>query len=154
MSSDRNGPDLERLIEDNHRWLSEFIRGNVEPAKAMFSHQDDVTLAGPQPTAHRGGRPIARGWREVSETLEQANAFFREGEVIAFENLAKYASSDIACTVELERFNARVGERRDKAPVALRVTSVFRRERDGWKVVHRHADPVTPAQAPESITQR
>jgi ketosteroid isomerase-like protein len=154
MRSGRNGPDLERLIDENHRWLAEFIRGNVEPAKAMFSHRDDVTLAGPQPTAHRGGRPIARGWQEVSDTLEQANAFFREGEVVGFENLAKYASAEFACTVEIERFMARVGERPEKAAVALRVTSVFRREPEGWRVVHRHADPVTSTQAPESITQR
>ncbi len=146
--------DLDGLIEANHRWLSEFIKGNVEPAKRMFSHRDDVSLAGPQPTAHRGDRPISRGWEQVSETLDSAISYFSEGEITGFENIAKYMDSDLAFTVEVERFRAKVGGNNDLAPVALRVTSVFRREEGTWKVVHRHADPITSVRPPESITQK
>ena len=40
------------------------------------------------------------------------------------------------------------------ADVALRVTSTFRREDGVWKLVHRHADPITNPQAAESVIQR
>lgn len=146
-------PDFNDAVEKNHRWLTEFIKGNVEPAKEMFSQRDDVSLAGPQATAHRGSIPIAHGWEQVSKTLDSAIQFFREGQVTAFENIATYASDDLGFTVEVERFRARVGERQELAPVALRVTSIFRREDGDWKVVHRHADPITAALTPESVAQ-
>jgi ketosteroid isomerase-like protein len=34
-------------------------------------------------------------------------------------------------------------------PITLRVTMIFRREGDTWRVVHRHADPIT---TPRPIT--
>ncbi|MGZ4908882.1 MAG: hypothetical protein ACXV5F_09565 [Halobacteriota archaeon] len=56
--------DLDNVIELNHAWLAEFIKENVEPAKKMYSHKDDVTLAGPQPTAHsERAALIAHGWK-------------------------------------------------------------------------------------------
>jgi len=56
--------------------------------------------------------------------------------------------------VEVERFEAKVGGGEQRVPVALRVTSVFRREDGEWKVVHRHADPITTSQPTESVIQR
>jgi ketosteroid isomerase-like protein len=47
----------------------------------------------------------------------------------------------------------KLGDSPDMVPVALRVTTVFRREDDGWKLVHRHADPITERRPPESLVQ-
>jgi ketosteroid isomerase-like protein len=53
--------------------------------------------------------------------------------------------------VEVERLRSKVGGREDLAPVELRVTTVFRREDGRWRIVHRHADPITTPQAAESV---
>jgi hypothetical protein len=38
-------------------------------------------------------------------------------------------------------------------PVGLRVTSIFCREDDAWKILHRHADPITTPRSGESVLQ-
>lgn len=145
--------DFDDAVLRSHEWLSEFIKGDVEPAKRMFSHREDVSLAGPQATAHRGSVPIAHGWGRGSETFDSAIRYFRDGQVSAFESVAAYAMGELGITVEIESFNAKVGARPDPAPVSLRVTTIFRKEEGGWKVVHRHADPITSVPAPESVAQ-
>jgi len=37
--------------------------------------------------------------------------------------------------------------------VALRVTTIIRREETGWRVVHRHADPLTTPRPPAALVQ-
>lgn len=113
-----------------------FGKGNPEPAKALFSHRDDATLANPF-----GG--AVRGWDEVSKTLEYASSRFSDGEFIGIDRIAEYATSELVCLLDLEHWKVRVGDRPDVEPVDLRVTTTLRREGDNWKIVHRHADPIT-----------
>ena len=40
------------------------------------------------------------------------------------------------------------------APIAIRATTVFRREEGNWKVTHRHGDPITSMRPAESVPQR
>ena len=69
------------------------------------------------------------------------------------ENLATGMGSDLAYTVEIESYRARVGGADEMAQVSIRVTSIFRREEGVWKLVHRHADPITAPRPPESVVQ-
>jgi ketosteroid isomerase-like protein len=125
---------------------AEFIKGNAEPYKELFSHTEDISLANPF------GPPV-RGWDEAARTMELAALRYRDGEVVGFENVAKYVTSEFAYIVEVERYRAKVGGGEDITPVALRVTSIFRPEDGTWKIVHRHADPITTAQPAESVIQ-
>ena len=98
--------------------------------------------------------PFARGRDNVIATGEAAAARYRDGEILGFETVASHVSDDLACVVEVERFRAKVGDVDALAPVALRVTSVFRREDGAWRLVHRHADPITTPQPADSVIQR
>jgi ketosteroid isomerase-like protein len=97
--------------------------------------------------------PLAppRGWDEVAKTLERTASHYSDGEATGFENVAKYMTPELAYTVEIERMQAKVGGRDDLTPIALRVTTIFRPEEGEWKVVHRHADPITTPQPAESV---
>ncbi len=112
----------------------------------LLSHREDVILASPY------GPPV-RGWERVAQTAEHAASLRRDGEMIALEIIAKYVTPELAYVVEIERTKAKVGGREDITPYALRATMIFRPEDGLWKVVHRHADPITTAQPAESVIQ-
>jgi ketosteroid isomerase-like protein len=139
--------DLDKVIEQYQHSLVEFIKGDPEPEKKLWSYQEDVTLANPL------GSP-ARGWEQVEKTLERAASLIRDGEGVDFETVAEYVTPELAYIVWIERTEARVGGGEDLSPIALRVTSIFRPEEGTWKVVHRHADPITTAQPAESVIQQ
>ena len=63
------------------------------------------------------------------------------------EIVAKYVTPELAYVVQLERAKAKVGGREEIAPIAQRATMIFRPEEGTWKMVHRHADPITTARA-------
>ncbi len=138
--------ELDEVIETYHKAAAEFIRGNPEPYKALFSRREDLILANPF-------NPVARGWQQAKETMERASAQYREGEVVGFENLAKYVNGELAFIVEIERFKAKIGKRQDVAPITLRTTTIFRREEGVWRILHRHADPITSPRPWESVVQ-
>jgi ketosteroid isomerase-like protein len=62
-------------------------------------------------------------------------------------------TDELAYVLAIERQKAKVGASDEVTPFALRVTMVFRPEDGEWKVVHRHADPITTARPAESVIQ-
>ena len=139
--------DVDQLIEQYQRALDEFVKGNPEPVKKLFSHREEVSLANPL-------GPPARGWEQVAPTIERASSNFRDGETTGFQTIAKYVTPELAYAVWVERYKVKMGGMEDFAPSALRVTIIFRPEDGEWKVVHRHADPITTPQGAESVIQQ
>ncbi|HYN36052.1 MAG TPA: nuclear transport factor 2 family protein [Actinomycetota bacterium] len=139
--------DLDVVVEQYHLAAGEFVKGNPEPYKMMFSHREDVSVANPF-------GPVTRGWKQVAATMERASSLYRDGEIAGFENVAKYVTPELAYIVEVERFEAKIAGGEEVASVALRTTSILRPEDGTWKVVHRHADPITVVQPAESVIQK
>jgi ketosteroid isomerase-like protein len=133
-------------LEEYHRAGVEITNGNPEVYKSLYSRSDDATLANPF-------GPPARGWTKVSATLDGAAEKYRDGEAVAFDNFSTVVTRDLAYTVEIESYRAKVGGADEMTPVAVRVTTVFRREEGVWKVLHRHADPIITPRPAESVLQ-
>jgi ketosteroid isomerase-like protein len=138
--------EIDELIERFNLAQGEFLKGNVASMNNLFSHKEDVTLNNPL-------SPPALGWDEVAATMERAASQFRDGQIVAFETIEKHAAAEFAYVVRVERAKAKVGGSDDVVPIALRVTMVFRPEDGTWKIVHRHADPITAPQPAESVIQ-
>jgi ketosteroid isomerase-like protein len=139
-------PDLGEFLERYHDALDAFFDGNPGPAKEVYSHRDDVTLANPF-------GPVVSGWAEVEPTLERAASNYRDGRATGFETVTTYVTPELAYVVELEQFEAKVGGSDEIAHGAIRVTSVLRPEDGKWRVVHRHPNPITSARPPSSLVQ-
>lgn len=140
-------PDLDQFVAQYHSALDEFFRGNPEPAKLLYSHREDASLGNPF-------GPVAIGWAQVAETMEHAASNYREGGATGFETLRTYVTPELAYLVEIERFEAKIGGSQEAASGALRVTSIIRPEEGGWRIVHRHADPITAVRPAESVIQQ
>jgi ketosteroid isomerase-like protein len=139
--------DFDALIEPYHDALGEIINGHASSYKKPYSERDDVTLGNPF-------GPLGRGRTEVEQRLELAASKYSGGELGEFETVAKLVTPELAYLVEVERCRAKVGSNENLTPVSLRVTSVFRPENGVWRLVHRHADPITDFRPAESVIQR
>ena len=137
---------VNELIEKYHLALGEFMKGDPEPAKRLWSHREDVSLANPQGS-------VARGWDEVAEAMDRAASSRREGKFVGSEIVARYVIAGLAYVVEVERLEAKVHGGETLSSYDLRVTMIFRPEDAEWKVVHRHADQIITAQPPASVSQ-
>ena len=127
---------LDEFLNGYHRAADAFSRGNPEPLKALYSEEEDVTLANPF-------GPARRGREAVMGALDYASSRMRDGQVTGFDELARYVSDELATILEIEHWRARIGDRDFVEPFDLRVTTTFRRESGEWKIVHRHADPIS-----------
>ena len=136
--------DIDTAIEQSHAALAAILKGDSSVYQALYSDAEDVTLGNPF-------GPYAFGQQKVAATLAGAASHYRDGEVTGVELIARYASDHLACIVEVERGRARVGGGAELVSVAVRVTSVFRLELGTWKLVHRHADPITAPRPAASV---
>jgi ketosteroid isomerase-like protein len=111
----------------------ELQQGRPEAFKALWSHGDDVTLAGGL------GGPVVHGWEQVSRRLDWAASQFSRGRQTT-EAVASDVRGDMAYVVRHEHlYVIPPGQQREVA-IHYRVTMVFRREGGQWRMVHRHAD--------------
>src|ERR687885_1126050 len=84
-------------------------------------------------------------------TVDDVDELIEQCENVGFEPVAKYVTLEFAYVEEIEWAKLEVGEREGLAPSALRVTRIFRPEEGTWKVVSRHADPITSPGPAESV---
>lgn len=127
--------------EDFLAWVTSDLRhaeqalhnGDPAPRRALWSRNEPVSVLG----AWRN----ALGQHALNDLFTGLGKSFSDCLSYEFELQSYDVAGDMAYTVGLEHTSASVnGEPRS---YVLRATQVYRREGDGWKVVHRHADTVT-----------
>jgi ketosteroid isomerase-like protein len=127
--------DFEQFMQRRDAAARAYVRGDASSLDRIVARTGDATFFAP-----RGG--YVQGADSVRATYEQdATAFAPNGES-SFEILQLAASDGLAYWVGFQRATAHMRGRSDAVPFNLRVTEVFRREGDDWKLVHRHADPL------------
>jgi ketosteroid isomerase-like protein len=139
--------DFEGAMQEARAALDMIVKGDADGYKSLLSDSEEITLANPF-----GG--IAHGRDEVIEALDRAASNFRDGHTTGFETIERLLTPDLAYTLEIERYVAKVGGSADVRDVALRVSCIYRLEDGVWKLLHRHADPRVGPQTPESLIQR
>ena len=126
---------FESFLEERRRVAAAFVNGDPGPLGEISTRMDPATIFGPN-----GG--TERGASHVLEVNEKGSRRFHGG-TTQLEILHSGESGDLAYWTGIQRASVKVEDGRDAVPMTLRVTEIFRRENGAWKLVHRHADPLS-----------
>jgi len=123
---------VEELVRASAEANAALMQGDIERYQELVRMSDDFTLMSPF-----GGTP-SRAADYTPERMGAMGRFFRNG---SFEQevVEIYASPDMVVLALIERSNVEVGGL-PAQDWALRVTLVYRRDGDDWRLAHRHAD--------------
>lgn len=134
MSNDLQA--FEQFMQRREEVAQAYVNGDAAPLGSIAARVSPATFFGPP-------GDYSQGADDVLSRYESDARIFESGGDTGFEILQMAASEGIAYWVGFQRANARMRGTEEPIPMSLRVTEVFRREGDEWKLVHRHADSLT-----------
>lgn len=132
---DNEQHEFERFMQRRLRAAQAYGSGDIGPLAALLTAQSPATFFGP-----KGGS--VQGAQAVAADYERGAKLFEPGGESSLEILHQGASGGLAYWVGIQRATTRMRGRPDPVSFALRITELFRREGDDWKLIHRHADPL------------
>lgn len=132
---------FDAAVQAGRAALGSMSKGDPGPSTALWSRRDDVVLANPL------GPPII-GFSLVAAEIARVAAMFAGGATHQFDEVTRWASDDLGYVVTIERALVQRAGDKERVQLDLRVTTIFRREEDGWYLCLRHADRVTASQPP------
>ena len=127
--------DVEALIKRAAQAHAALMQGDLNRYRAAITIAADFTLMSPF-----GGTPT-RGADLSEERWASIARFFRHGRDSSLELIQAYSVADMVVVAAIERTHAEVGGLAGQQ-WSLRVTLVFRKDGEEWRLVHRHADPL------------
>lgn len=130
----RTRPDWAQFQVDQRVALCELVAGDPRPFQDLWVHSAEVSLLGAF-----GG--TALGWDAVRDRLAGVAQTYRDARYEWFDQLVEQVVDEHAHTVHLEAIRCR-GESGESLVRERRVSKVYRYGRDGWRILHMHADPL------------
>ncbi|WP_342221628.1 nuclear transport factor 2 family protein [Candidatus Fukatsuia endosymbiont of Tuberolachnus salignus] len=140
---DNNLKSFTHFMEKREEVAQSYVCGDPVPLVNIATLVSPATFFDPR------GYVVQQAADDVSRTYQQGAKAFKTGSETHFEILHMAASDSIAYWVGFQHATVHMNESKDPCPMYLRVTEIFRREDNEWKLIHRHADG---AQQP-SLTQ-
>jgi ketosteroid isomerase-like protein len=125
--------DFRKFMKEREKAATAYTQGDPAPLRQMTTMRDPATFFGPGGGAKNGAVSVAEGYVKDA-------AAFEKGSESHFEILQMDASQGIGWWTGFQRSSARMKGQPGPVRFHLRVTEVFRREENVWKLVHRHAD--------------
>jgi len=133
--------DFDAAIDAYREALQSMLQGDHEPVLNLYSRRADVTLANPL------GPPIV-GWANIEREAATVASTFAGSDGMTFEDITRFATPDLGYVIGFERAQVRRKGSDRLGPMALRVTTILRREEGKWLIALRHADTITQRTAP------
>jgi ketosteroid isomerase-like protein len=141
MSSELADAEWTAFVAQLETAEEEFVQGRPAAFQALWSRADDVTLCG-------GFGGVERGWKNVTDRLSWVSNKYSDG-TRTREEISRMVGADFAYLVQKEVIHSRLASQVELSTQELRATMVFRREANGWRIVHRHADSQIATRPPQ-----
>lgn len=133
--------EFHAFLDDVDAAQLELQNGRAAAFKSLWSHRNDITLSG------GFGGTVEKGWEQIGSRLDWVADQFSNG---THENtrIVSGFSGELGYVVQLEHLQFTVPGQSDRSERSYRVTMLFRREGDAWRIIHRQADSQMTKSAP------
>lgn len=140
--------EFRAFLREFEEGTNRFINGDATLWNQHVSHAEDATIMG-------GFGAYEVGGRAVRERYDWAVKRFRpSGGKMDYTYLTIGVSGDLAYTVTIDRGAVHLVDQGAPLPMALRVTTIFRKESGAWKLIHRHEDPLIGKTPPAAVIRK
>ena len=126
--------EVRKASEQNYAAMNRMLNGDAAPLADIWSHSTAVSTMHPI-----GSRQV--GWEQVRESFEQVAQIASNGQVKLRDQIV-HVAGDVAYELGVEHGQVKIAGQ--QVTIEHRVTNIYRREAEGWKIVHHHTD-LSPA---------
>ena len=126
--------EVSKASEKFYAALNRMLNGDAGPLADIWLHDPNVMAMHPI-----GGREV--GWDAVRESFEKVAELASNGNVELRDQIIRVAG-DVACETGLERGRLKLAGR--QVTIEHRVTNLYQREGNAWKMIHHHTDTSPP----------
>jgi ketosteroid isomerase-like protein len=145
MNVNADEKEFRAFLREFEEGTNRFVNGDATLWNQHVSYADDATIMG-------GFGGYEAGGPAIRERYDWAVKRFRSsGSKMDYTYLTVGVSGDLAYTVTIDRGAVHLIDQPKPRPMALRVTTIFRKESGAWKLVHRHEDPLIDKTAPGAV---
>ena len=130
--------DFKTFMKERQQVAAAYVSGDAEPLGRIVAQQSPASFMSP-------GGGVVKGTQAVWSRYEKDAGRFEPGSTTELEIIDMAAGDTVAYWTGIQQAQARMKGQAEAVANKLRVTEVFRREGDSWKLVHRHADPLVEA---------
>ncbi len=126
--------DVREASERFYAALNQMANGDAGPMAGIWSHSAAATTMHPI-----GGREV--GWDKVEGPWREVAKLASDGQIKLIDRIV-HVEGGMGFEVGTEKGQMTFAGHR--VPIEHRVTNIYRREAEGWKIVHHHADVSQP----------
>lgn len=132
--------DFETFMQQRQSAANAYVNGDATPLQHLLTQENPATFFAPFGGYVQGADAVATRYTDDADA-------FTTGSESHFERLHIGASDGIGYWVGIQHALAYMQGNPDPVPMKLRITELFRREGNHWKLIHRHADTLVSVPA-------